>query len=176
MKLIRDRFVLRTWQMEDKTSLIKYANNIKVWRNVRDRFPYPYTEKDAVDWITLCAQQHPPTNFAICIKGEACGGIGLMPEEDIYRYNMEIGYWLGEPFWGSGIMREAIEAVVTYAFEQLGTYRVYGKIFGENKASQKVLRRAGFRKEAHIKNIVVKEGEWQDEVIMGIRNTKFQLK
>ncbi|HYE72119.1 MAG TPA: GNAT family N-acetyltransferase, partial [Blastocatellia bacterium] len=92
--------VLRNWRRSDAASVARYANNYNVWRNVRDRFPHPYTLMDAEEWVRYASRENPALNFAIEVGGEAVGGIGLVPKEDIYRRTAEIGYWLGEPFWG----------------------------------------------------------------------------
>src|ERR1700733_11261824 len=82
----------------DEASLLRYANNYNVARNLRDRFPFPYTSQDARFWLSIANQQIPTRNFAIerrSNSGEAVGGIGLIQGEDVYRRSAEIGYWLG---------------------------------------------------------------------------------
>ena len=82
-------------------------------------------------------------NFAIVVSGEAIGGIGLRLGTDIFRRSAEIGYWLGEPFWGRGIATEAVGAVSQYAFESFDLCRLEAGVFEWNPASMRVLEKAG---------------------------------
>ncbi len=95
--------ILRPWQAADGPALVRYANNRKIWLNLRDIFPHPYTSEDAQQWLARCAgATGEPANFAIEFAGEAIGGVGLQFFTDVHRLTAEIGYWLGEPFWGRG--------------------------------------------------------------------------
>ncbi|MER3498330.1 MAG: hypothetical protein C4308_06685 [Chitinophagaceae bacterium] len=75
------------------------ANNKKIWDNVRDRLPHPYSEKDAKEWIALVHQQKTETTFCVEADGEVAGSIGFILKDDVYRKNIEIGYFIGEPYW-----------------------------------------------------------------------------
>src|SRR5579859_7168800 len=118
MRLVTRICVLRAPALDDAPSIAKYANNRNVWLNVRDRFPHPYALEDAKHWIGSVADESPRVTFAIEVDGEACGGIGLALHHDIERISAEIGYWLGEPLWGRGIITEAVEVVTRYGFEE----------------------------------------------------------
>ena len=82
--------------------------------------------------------------FAIEVDGEAGGGIALHPQRNESRRSAEIGYWLGESFWGRGIMTEAVQALTEYGLQQLGLARIYAGIFESNPASCRVLEKAGY--------------------------------
>jgi RimJ/RimL family protein N-acetyltransferase len=109
-------FLLRPWASGDEDALARHANNRNVWLNLRDRFPHPYTREDAARWIALCAPVVPPQNLAIAVGSEAVGGIGLERGADVYRRTAEVGYWLGESFWGRGIATAALRRFSEYAF------------------------------------------------------------
>jgi ribosomal-protein-alanine N-acetyltransferase len=94
---------LRPWRMSDERALVQQANNRNIWRNLRDRFPHPYTAADADAWITKAEAEAPVTSHAIVVDGETVGGVGVDLGTDVRRRSAEIGYWLGEPFWGRGI-------------------------------------------------------------------------
>src|SRR5262249_44995743 len=111
MELELKTCVIRPWRPGDEESLVIHANNPKIWRNMRDRFPHPYTMEDAREWVRLAGAESPQTNFAIVVDGKAAGGIGLILKDDISRCSAEIGYWLGESLWGRGIVTEAVRAL-----------------------------------------------------------------
>ena len=114
-------FVLRPFRLTDKKSLAKHANNKNISDNLRDRFPHPYTVEDAEWYINFVLLDNDPVkNFIIEINNEAAGSISLTPDEDIYRLNAEIGYWLGQEHWGKGIVTGAIKAIVKYTFVDPG--------------------------------------------------------
>ncbi len=152
-------YFLRDWVEDDAHSLVKYANNIKVWRNLRDLFPHPYRLKDAQNFISNVTQVDPKTVFAISTEQEAIGSIGLSMGSDVHRYTAELGYFLAEPYWGKGIMTRAVKAVAEYAINELKLYRVYAEPYQANKASEKVLKKAGFIKEGIMRANVFKEGK-----------------
>ena len=109
---------LRPWREGDEDSLSHHASNRRIWNNVRDFFPYPYTPRDAHSWVRSNKSYQQPNNLAIEIDGQAVGNIGFTVKDDIYRYNAEIGYWLSEEYWGRGIMSEAVPIVTEYIFTQ----------------------------------------------------------
>lgn len=169
MQLEGKGFVLRSFRKEDAQELAWHANSEAVWNNLRNQFPHPYRTEDAEKWIAICLAQMPTLNFAIEVEGKVCGCIGLTPKDDVYVYNMEIGYWLGEAFWRKGIMTQAVKMVKEYAFQTFEIKRLYAVTFGFNKGSIKVLRRAGFRKEAHIKGVIFKNGKFTDRLEYAVR-------
>ncbi len=160
---------LRAFKIEDAESLSKHANNINVAGRLTDAFPNPYTLKHAKDFIQKTHQAEPVTVFAIAFENEVIGGIGLHPQQDIYRKNAELGYWLSEAFWGKGIIAEKIKEIVDFGFSNLDIDRIYARPFGSNKASQRVLEKAGFTLEATLKGVLIKNEQREDEMIYAIR-------
>lgn len=157
--------VVRQWRESDVASLVENANNKEVWRNLRDIFPHPYTVGDAEDWIAMSNAVWPPNNFAIDVGGSAVGGIGLMLQVDVARKSAEIGYWLGESYWGRGIVTEALKAVTQYGFKEFALHRIYALVFDGNVGSAKVLEKAGFELEGRLRKAVVKEEKILDEML-----------
>lgn len=160
---MKPSYNLRRWQKGDERSLVRYANNYHIWRNVRDAFPHPYTSDDAFHWINMCESEKIPTVFAIEVEGEAVGCVGIVLQKDIFCKNAEIGYWLGEPFWGKGIITEAVLEVTDYAFRTFALHRLYAGVMAHNPASMKVLEKAGFHLEAILKKSIYKENTFIDE-------------
>ena len=164
--IITDRFILRPFKLADKKSLAKHANNKKISDNLRDRFPHPYTEEDAEWFINFVLSDNDPVKyFIIEINNEAAGVISIFPGDDVYRLNAEIGYWLGEEHWGKGVMTAVIKTTVKYAFETFNIKRIYALPFATTIGSIKALEKAGFIKEAIIKNGVVKNNKILDYCI-----------
>jgi [ribosomal protein S5]-alanine N-acetyltransferase len=151
--------VLRRWEYSDKTSLIRHANNKQVSRNLRDRFPYPYTDADANAFLAAAgAPNSRDLVYAIVIGREAVGGIGVHPRKDVERHSAEIGYWLGEDFWGRGIATAAVRRLSHYALREPEIYRIFATVFASNPASARVLEKAGFVREGLMSHAVFKDG------------------
>ncbi|HEV8283866.1 MAG TPA: GNAT family N-acetyltransferase [Chitinophagaceae bacterium] len=154
------KVVLREWKKSDATALAKIANNKKIWDNVRDRLPYPYTKKDAKEWLALVKKYQTVTTFCIEADGEMAGSIGFTLKEDVYRKNAEIGYFIAEEYWGKGVATEAVKQIVDYIQKNFEIVRVYAEVFEYNKSSMKVLEKNGFyleciRKKAAVKNDMI---------------------
>lgn len=159
---------LRYWRRGDEDSLVRHADNYQIWRNLRDRFPHPYTPQDAREWIDHTLAEDPPLNLAIAVKAEAVGGIGIIPGNDIHRRSAEIGYWLGEEFWGRGIATEAVKAASQWAFEHYDLCRLWAGVFEHNTTSARVLAKAGYKFEARLRCAVIKESRTLDELIYAL--------
>lgn len=157
--------VLRPWRYDDLDSLVQHANNSKVAANLRNSFPHPYTEADGRAWLELATTDLSEWRWAIEIKRNAVGGIGLMPQEDINIGTAEIGYWLGETFWGRGITTAAVQVLTRHALTAFGYRRVYAWAFGRNAASQRVLEKAGYMREGLLRGSAIKHGEVLDQVL-----------
>ncbi len=156
-------FFLRKWQSGDEQSLVENANNYNIWKNLKDIFPHPYTITDAYEWVNIASNS--AENFAIQVEDKAVGAIGILLKEDIYRKNAEIGYWLGEPYWGNEIISTAIIDIVNYTFANYDVHRIYAGVFEYNIPSMRVLEKSGFEKEAILKKSLTKEGKLYDEHI-----------
>ena len=168
MEIKLQKCTLREWKTGDEESLIHHANNRNVWINLRDSFPHPYTLADARNWIQKASTEGPVRNFAIVVDGKAVGAIGFIPREDVYKRSAEIGFWLGEKYWGRGIMTEALRAVTEYAFANFDLCRMYADVFEWNPASMRVLENAGYTLEGRLKKAVTKEGKTIDEFLYAI--------
>ena len=168
MELDLGSFIIREWRRGDEPSLARNANNRKVWINLRDAFPHPYTMEDARRWVEKAGSEYPLTSFAIVVDKEAVGGIGIVLQPDVFRRSAEIGYWLGEEYWGRGIVTEALRALTDYAFANFDLCRIYAGVFESNPASMRVLEKAGYEFEARMKKAVTKDGKTMDDFIYAI--------
>jgi len=154
---------VRSWRASDADALARYANNRKIWLNLRDAFPHPYSKKDARAFLKIVRQRSPETWFAIAVNDEAVGGIGYTMHPDVERVSAEIGYWLAEPFWGRGITTDALEAVTAYALRTHGLTRIFAVPFAWNAASCRVLEKAGYVLEARLRKSAIKDGTLTDQ-------------
>ena len=155
---------VRSWEARDVDSIAAHANNREIWLNLRDRFPHPYTRADAQAFIRASRKSEPECNFAIAVDGKAVGGIGFHLQGDVERVSAEIGYWLGQPFWGRGIATEALVALTTHAIDTHGLTRVFALPFAFNAASCRVLEKAGYVLEARLRRSAIKDGRVVDQM------------
>lgn len=164
-----DEFTLRPWKDSDAERLATLANNNKISDFLRDGFPCPYSIDDAKGFIYLSRQAEVNfIAFAIEIEGNVAGSIAAYFKDDVHRKNMEIGYFLGEEYWGKGIMADVIRCMARYVFRNFDIVRLYAEPFASNVASRKTLERAGFRLEGVLKNSIIKSDVVQDSCIYAI--------
>ena len=157
---------LRPWQTNDLEPLVKLANNKRIYDHVRDLFPHPYTIDDGKHWLSVNVGVTPVINFVIEVDGQFAGSVGMVPQTDVYRCNMEIGYWLGEPFWEKGIASRAVELIVNLIWHQYPeVHRIYANTYEQNEASKKVLLKNAFELECVHKKGVIKNGQLIDEYV-----------
>lgn len=164
IELSLENIRLREFTPDDKYRMAEIANNKKIADNLRDGFPHPYSLKDAEDFIDMCLKMSPPQIFAIEYNGIYVGNIGVIKGQDVYRKSGEIGYFLAEPYWNKGIMPVAVNLICDYAFSKLDVVRIFTGVFDYNPASQRVLEKCGFTKEAVFKNAIFKNGILCNEI------------
>jgi len=175
MVLRGPRCVLRRWRGRDLPALVRHANNINVSRYLRDRFPYPYTRRDARAFLAVASGAGgEDTKLAIEVDGEAAGGIGVIIGSDIERFSAEIGYWLGEAFWGRGIATEALAMFSENVFERLNLLRLFAVAAAANAASTRVLEKAGYQKEGVLRCAAVKFGVPNDQLLFARINPNWR--
>ena len=163
-------FVLRKWKPEDAASILEYANNEKIAAALRNAFPHPYTLEDAKAYIRACIEKEEDRQAtrAILVNGHAAGSIGMFFGTDVYEKSTELGYWLGEPFWGQGIMSEAVIRMCRYVFAKYDIERIFAEPFAGNRASRRVLEKAGFTLEGVLRSSVYKNGMLQDSCMYAL--------
>ena len=178
---------VRTYRASDVEALTKAANNKNVYANLTDRIPSPYTLVDSKWWInhnldeanwreSTTLGRKVPLNYTITEstpdsdKDVCIGAIGLEFKSDVFRRTAELGYWLGEGYWGKRIMSEVVKAFVQWAWEAFGPemVRLSANVFAWNEASVKVLQKAGFAYEGRQKLAVFKNGKLGDTIMLGL--------
>ena len=156
---------IRPWRESDADSLQRHANNRAVSMHLRDRFPFPYDLEQARGFLGWITKQPSPTAWAIEVGGEAAGGIGVEMHSDVERVSAEIGYWLGESVWGRGIATEAVTGVTAEAFTRFEITRLYAVPFADHAASIRVLEKAGYVREGHLRQSAIKAGKIRDQLL-----------
>lgn len=159
-------YILRELRNEDAKSMQKHADNPKVAQNLRNGFPTPYKLQDAENFIAIINKQPKEKGFiwGIEVEGEIAGSIGITFNDlnDVYAKAAELGYWLGEKYWGRGIMNRAVREICDYTFENFDIVRIIAEPYAYNLASRKVLEKAGFELEGIMRKSVFKNGKIYD--------------
>lgn len=165
---------IRPWKSRDIPRLVQLANNPRVAANLLNAFPHPYGRKNAIAFLKWVHSEVPPHILAIEYNGEAVGSIGLHPQQDVFAHNMEMGYFIGEPYWGKGIATSAVKLMVEYGFNTFAVERIFARPFGTNEGSRRVLEKAGFTFEARLEKTIYKNGVYLDELIFAVRRNNYK--
>jgi RimJ/RimL family protein N-acetyltransferase len=165
MRLDLGEYCVRGFTAGDLDAIVKHGDNPRVARTLRDRFPHPYTRADAATFLASVWRQQPESDFAIATRAEAIGGIGAHRLSDVHRLSAEIGYWLGEAYWGRGIATLAVRALSDWLFATTDVERLFASVFEINPASARVLEKAGYRYEGRLRRNVVKDGRMLDQLL-----------
>ncbi len=155
---------IRSYEKDDIPNVARYANNHEIWKNMMDRFPWPYHKEDAETWVDIAMKEEPEQNFVIANPEGFIGAIGIKLQYDVYRKTAEMGYWLGEPFWGRGITSAAAEKFSDWAMDNYSLVKIFAGVFDWNPASARVLEKAGFELEARLKKAIYKDGKIVDQL------------
>lgn len=155
---------IRRWSLDDAKDLAAAISNPKVQDNLRDGLPFPYTEQDAKDYISyiMSADENDTFAFAIVADERVIGSIGAFRQSNIHSQTAEIGYYIAEPYWGRGIMTDAVKQLCEYVFSHSNIIRLYAEPFAFNLGSCRVLEKAGFRYEGTLRSNAVKNGRVMD--------------
>lgn len=153
---------------KDIPALVKYLND----KDIFDRtlmIPFPYTE-EAANWF-IGYSEHLRNQFGHDLNmmirqndGSVIGGIGYHGKNNVppLAHKDEIGYWIGKPFEGKGIMTKALAAMVEYGFNTRRLVRIEAPVYAHNIGSQKVLLKCGFKEEGYLPKAYFKNGIFQD--------------
>ena len=140
-RITTERLVLRPLEKADLARLVTLVNSWNVARML-SRVPFPYDDADGERFLVFLAANPQEQTFAINDAAGLVGCIGLHPDD---AGGIELGYWLGEPYWGRGYATEAGHALIRYGFETLRPDILTSGHFVENLASSRVLQKLGFR-------------------------------
>lgn len=151
MTLETPRLILRPWREDDAESLYHYARDPEVGPPAG--WPPHTSVENSRDIIRTVLSA--PETYAICLKGGVCscgvavgapiGSIGLH-RNDLAEHDdeYELGYWIGKPYWGQGLVPEAARELLRYAFSELGVSRIWCGHYDGNTKSRRVMEKLGF--------------------------------
>jgi len=154
---------IRAFHPDDEHRLIELANNDRVTRYLRDHFPKPYTQQDARYWIEEGSSNALGQHFAISLRGDCIGSVGVYWGQGEYRLSGEVGYWLGEPYWGLGHATAALTLLTDWLLDSTELERFYAQVIDVNLASMRVLEKCGYEHEGIHRRAVCKRGSIHDE-------------
>lgn len=148
MELQTARLILRPWQESDAESLYKYAQNPNIG-SIAGWPPHTSVENSREIIKTVLSA---PENYAVVLKetGEAVGCVGIMTDRGAMHsskmedHECEVGYWIGEPYWGKGLIPEAVNEILRHAFEDLRLTTVWCGYYEGNEKSKRVQEKCGF--------------------------------
>lgn len=156
---------LRSWRPGDVDALLRHADNRKVWRNLTDAFPYPYTREEAEHWLGTPDAQWHGAHFAIALGDVPVGGCGAIPLSGMERFTANVGYWLGEAVWGRGIATAALRELTRLLLDESSLERLQAHVYEWNPGSMRVLEKNGYAREGWLRRSVVKDGHLIDRAI-----------
>ena len=163
MKLnVNNGFFISDIVATDQAAYIEHLNEKQIYDQTL-AIPYPYTEADAQWWVNNVAditkKQGRSVNWGIRrTDGFLVGGIGFHDFELGRSHKAELGYWLAKPYWGKGIMTEAVKVATKFGFMEFGLVRITANVFHFNTGSARVLEKAGYQLEGLLRSHYKKDG------------------
>ncbi|MBE2222892.1 MAG: GNAT family N-acetyltransferase [Anaerolineae bacterium] len=165
-----ERLILRPFSPKDAPDVQRLAGDVAV-SDTTLNIPHPYEDGMAEEWISThqaVFDEGDGVTFAITLRetGELVGAISLRTATRFHR--AEMGYWIGEPYWGKGYCTEAAKAVIAYGFDELNLNRVLAYHLARNPASGRVMEKAGMSYEGHLRQHTFRHGVYEDLKLYGI--------
>ncbi|MGN0202570.1 MAG: GNAT family N-acetyltransferase [Candidatus Cryptobacteroides sp.] len=119
----------QAWRRKEAADLAEALSNPKVQDTLRDGLPYPYVEEDALEYIDAMLSSDPEETFAFAIEldGRAAVSIGAFRQGNIHRRTAEVDYYVGEKYWGRGIMTAALGQLCEHIFTHTDIIRLYAE-------------------------------------------------
>jgi RimJ/RimL family protein N-acetyltransferase len=170
--MVNERITLSAYQAADQAACVEYLNDQDIYARTL-RIPSPYTAKDFENWLEIdrqAAREHGRlAHWAIRNEHEALiGGLGLVSGQAFEAHRAEVGYWLGKPYWGHGIMTSVVKRICEVAFAEFGLAKITAHIFLDNVASARVLEKCGFQQEGILRKHYIKDGSFLDSRLFAL--------
>lgn len=169
------RLLFRPFSLDDAHDIQRLANDWEVATTVPS-IPHPYPDGVAESWVNYLNQAREKgteIGFAIVQVSDnvLVGSISLMVNKA--HRKCEIGYWLGRNFWGNGYATEACWRIIDFGFTELELNKIFAPVMTRNKASIRVLEKAGMKYEGTAVQRLLIRGVFEDIVTYGIIKTDY---
>ncbi len=176
IRLVSKRVLLREVELADVPRLRELLRTREVTRHTYLR--YPFRLEDARAYVTTARKwKRRGYGFRLAIvertTGKVVGGIALFQIDSVNGHG-EIGYWLGKPYWGTGLIDHAVRLVLQYAFGKLRLRRIYGHVWTTNAASCRTVERLGFTLEGTLRQSVRWQGWYLDQRVYAILREEYR--
>lgn len=153
------KYNLRRWRTGDSSSVIKLMNNIHIWGTLSDNTPFPFTKEDANSFMKRATSKCVDyDDYAITIDEEVVGGISFQRMAPPHHVVYDLSFWLNPEYRNKGIMTDALTSLLKHCFFHLPVMKVVAKVLEEDKATAAVLTKVGFRQEALLEKVILKNG------------------
>ncbi len=172
--LLGPRLTLRPVQPAD-APIVQHHITQKAINQWIASLPRPYPPNGAIQHIRKVSRQRKKGadyTFAILLNKQLIGMIGLHEIDPIHK-RAKLGYWLAQDYWGRGLMSEALQLLLNFAFRTLRLHRVYASAFAHNLPSRRVLEKAGFRQEGLVRSPLFWDGQWRDVAQYGLLREEY---
>jgi RimJ/RimL family protein N-acetyltransferase len=168
--VVNEQIQLTEYQSTDRAACVEYLSDQEIYARTL-RIPSPYTDKDFDSWLEIdreATKQHGRlAHWAIRNEqGAFLGGLGLVSGQAFESHRAEIGYWLGKPHWGQGIMTAVVRRICEIAFAEFGLVKITAHVFSDNSASARVLEKCGFQLEGLLRKHYLKDGRLLDSRLL----------
>lgn len=178
------RLIIRPMHLPDAASTAQNADNPLIAKYMSLAFPSPYTLERAEGWINMNTALPYQEAFVICERSSphvVIGGIGFTAGADVYAHTGEVGYWMGQAYWGKGYMTEVLGSFTRWVFENWNKdgkriRRICGHVFSSNVGSIRCFEKCGFAHEGLMKGHAEKHGEVMDVHIFGLTKLDWEKK
>lgn len=169
--LSSDRLFLRPYRLEDAREVQRLAGDARV-ADTTAGIPHPYPDGAAETWISAHAANfdaRKEIDFAVTLQGSGrlVGTVTLLdiaPDDA----RAELGYMIGVDYWSHGYATEAVCRLIQFAFGELALSRIVGRCLARNKASARVMEKAGLRQEGYLVRHVLKNAKFEDVLLYGL--------
>lgn len=163
-----ERLLLREYVLGDAEDLAKICNNYNIYKYTSN-IPYPYEKQNAISYITYLKENPESKNYVFAITDKNSSTLYGSISIGVNKSNIgEIGYLVGEEYWGKGIATEATKAIIEYGFNYLNLHKLFARHLEENTASGKVMQKSGMFYEGILKDHMLKENKYHNVVYYGI--------
>jgi len=169
-----DTVVLRPYEESMVVALVAAANDDLIERYMSDRFPFPYTIRDAQRWMEIATAHDPPMHYAVFVDGILSGGVGGDAFSGEEFGVVELGWWLNPAYWRSGITTAAVATLVDELFSRGDYVRLWAPVMKPNVASARVAEKVGMTLEGVGLDHYVKHGNRFDRLNYAITRDQWE--